>query len=72
LKLVGRTTCLYCAENGLDTPLIRTSRGGFCRVHGDKRLLAELERTARAELFLSLPKPDTTRGLSAARKDALK
>jgi hypothetical protein len=68
VKLVGRTTCLYCAQDGVETPLTLTTRGGFCPIHGDKILLAELERAMRAERFLSLPEPDTTRGRSAARK----
>jgi len=68
MKLVGRSTCLYCEHEGLTVELVMTPRGGFCPTHGDKQLLAALERSARADLFLSLPKPDSSRGLSAARK----
>lgn len=70
MQLVGRTTCLYCAQEGVTTELIQTPRGGFCPTHGDRTLLAAMQQLERAEAFLSLPKPDPTRGLSAARKAA--
>ena len=39
MQLVNRTTCLYCEQEGRETPLIQTDWGGCCPLHSRDFLL---------------------------------
>ena len=39
MRLHDRDSCLYCELDGISTPLIPSSRGGFCPEHGDEAFI---------------------------------